>query len=100
MITLSEKQAFECRVFSFQVKLTQEELAIIIQQTQSKLEDLEVEEENDGADENGEIKEEDDVEGATAAAVKEEEIEEDESEDVIKKYGLDTYDDEGIPIVN
>lgn len=78
----------------FQVKLTQEELAIIIQQTQSKLEDLEVEEENEGAEENGEIKEEDEVEGATAA-VKEEEIEEDESEDVIKKYGLDTYDDEG-----
>jgi hypothetical protein len=81
---------------SFQVKLTQEELAIIIQQTQSKLEDLEVEEENDGADENGDFKEEDAAEGA-ATGVKEEEIEENESEDVIKKYRLDNYDDEGKP---
>jgi hypothetical protein len=55
------------------------------------LEDLEVNEEEDGADENGEVK--DEAEGADE--VKEEVVEEDESEDVIKKYGLDTYDDEG-----
>ena len=52
---------------------------------------MEVNEEEDGADENGEVKEEE--EGADG--VKEEPVEEDESEDVIKKYGLDTYDDEG-----
>ena len=48
-------------------------------------------EDEDGADENGEAKDEE--EGADG--VKEEAVEEDESEDVIKKYGLDTYDDEG-----
>ena len=48
-------------------------------------------EDEDGADENGEVKDEE--EGADG--VKEEAVEEDESEDVIKKYGLDTYDDEG-----
>ncbi len=75
--------------FEYQVKLTQEELAAIIEQTQSKLEDLEVEENED--EENGDA---DEGEAAASVEVKKEEVE-DESEDVIKKYGLDTYDDEG-----
>jgi hypothetical protein len=74
--------------FEYQVKLTQEELAAIIEQTQSKLEDLEVEENED--EENGDADEGE----AAAVEVNKEEVE-DESEDVIKKYGLDTYDDEG-----
>lgn len=76
---------------SCQVQLTEEELAAIIRETQSKLEDLEVEE-NDGEDEDdakenivdgGKIKEEP------------ENSKEEEEEDVVKKYGLDTYDDDG-----
>jgi len=72
-----------------QVQLTEEELAAIIKETQSKLEDLEVEDndedDEDGAKENAEA-------GDNG---KEDQPEEEEEEDVIKKYGLDTYDEDG-----
>ena len=73
-----------------QVKLTQEELARIIEQTQGNINDLENEdEESDGEDneQNGSaIKDEKDESKV--------EDEEEEEEDIEKKYGLDTYDEE------
>ena len=74
------------------MKLTQEELARIIEQTQGNIKDLENGDEESDDDEN----EENDSASAKKEEVDESHIDDDdeEEEDIEKKYGLDTYDDE------
>ena len=88
-----------------QVKLTQEELAAIIEQTGGALKDMKMEEEDDkpaGEDDDDDEDYEDlgDVEEeapATASSPTKQDSKEDE--DVVKEFKLENYDEEGNSIM-